>query len=158
MSRLGIGPLLASVSISYFLSTVTLSLYFAPAFHFFWLADTLRIGIAASFISVGIALYVAGVHAMLYAYRDGRLCTTGVFALCRHPIYSAWICFLVPGMSFWANSWLSFTTPLVMYALFRRLIRKEDRYLQERFGAEYLLYRKNTPELLPFGWVKRARG
>jgi len=158
MSRLGIGPLLASLSICYFLTTVALSLSYQPVFHLFGLSDTLRIGIATGFISLGIALYVAGVHAMLRAYRDNRLCTTGVFALCRHPIYAAWICFLVPGMAFFTNSWLSFTTPLVMYVLFRMLIRKEDRSLRERFGAEYLHYRKKTPELLPLGRVKKAKG
>ena len=157
MTRFGIGPLLAPLSISYFVATVALAIHFDPLFRLAGISTALRIGIGVICISVGIALYVAGVHSMLKAYNTDRLCTTGVFGICRHPIYSAWICFIVPGMAFWANSLLSFTTPLVMYVLFKVLIKKEDRYLKEKFGSEYQLYKEKTPELMPFGWLNKTQ-
>lgn len=157
MNRLGIGPRLAPLSISYFIATVVLSVYWKPLFNLVDIPDALRLGIGIAFITVGIVLYAAALRAMLKAYKADKLCTTGAFGICRHPIYSAWICFLVPGMAFLVNSLLSFTTPLVMYGLFKVLIPKEDQHLQKRFGAEYLRYRKITPELLPFGWLKRVK-
>lgn len=156
ISRLGIGPVFASLSICYFLATVAVTICYAPQYRIFLLSGASRNIISAIFILPGLALYVLGVRSMLKAYNADRLCTTGPFGICRNPIYSAWICFLVPGLAFLVNALLSFTTPLVMYVLFKMLIVKEDRYLQERFNAEYLRYKKTTPEILPLGWIKRA--
>lgn len=157
ISRLGIGPLFATLSISYFVVTVALSFHLRPLFAITALSSKTRFIIAAIFICPGLILYISGVKYMLTAYKEGRLCTTGPFGICRHPIYSAWILFLVPGLAFWANSLLSFTTLPVMYLLFKMLIKKEDRYLQATFGAEYRRYRQNTPEILPFGRTKTFR-
>ncbi len=157
MSRTGIGPTLASLSISYFVSTVALAIYFSPFLRLPVISKDLRITIGAAFIAMGIVLYITGVIFMLKAYNADKLCTSGAFALCRHPIYSAWICFIVPGLSFWANSLLSFTTPLVMYIIFKILIKKEDRYLMTKFDTDYILYKKNTPEILPLGWLKKTK-
>lgn len=155
LSRLGIGPVFATLSISYFVATVALTMYHPSMFCLLLIPDPVRIGGSAICIVAGLLLYGSGVAAMLQAYKADKLSTSGPFSICRHPIYSAWICFLVPGLAFWANSLLSFTTPMVMYFLFKWLIKKEDRYLEQRFGTEYLLYRQNTPEILPVGWFKR---
>ena len=157
MSRLGIGPSFAALSISYFVATVALTIHFAPVLRFVAISAPIRIGIGATSIFFGLLLYGSGVLAMLKAYKADKLCTTGAFSICRHPIYSAWICFLVPGAACLANSLISLSTPLVMYVLFKLLINKEDCYLEEKFGADYLQYRKNTPEILPVGWITRAK-
>ncbi|MDH3360555.1 MAG: isoprenylcysteine carboxylmethyltransferase family protein [Desulfobulbaceae bacterium] len=156
MGRLGIGPLFASISICYFVATFFVTVRFAPGFRIYLLSDFNRCIISAIFIATGLIFYGFGVKSMLTAYNADKLCTTGPFAICRHPIYSAWMCFLVPGLAFWTNTLPSFTTPVIMYLLFKMIIVKEDRYLKERFGTEYLRYRKNTPEILPLGWIKRA--
>lgn len=156
LSRLGIGPVFAALSISYFIATVALAIRFSPMFHLLLIPDTVRISCGVICLVAGLTLYGSGVFAMLQAYKQDRLSTSGPFKICRHPIYAAWIFFLVPGAAFVANSLLTFSTPLAMYFLFKWLIKKEDRYLEERFGAAYRRYRQSTPEIMPIGWLKRA--
>ena len=161
ISRLGIGPFFAGISICYYLATMAATTYLVPQWRINMPSPASRYILAAILILPGLSLYGLGVKNMLSAYKNDKLCTTGAFGICRHPIYSAWIFFLVPGLSLWVNSPLSFTTPPIMYILFKVLIKKEDRYLEERFAAEYLHYRKTTPEILPVGWftktAKKAR-
>ena len=73
----------------------------------------------------------------------------GAFALVRHPVYAAWIVFLLPGLGLLSRSWLLLVTPLVAYAVFKTLIAKEDDYLTERFGQPYLDYRARVREIIP---------
>ncbi len=70
-------------------------------------------------------------------------------SLVRHPIYSAWIVFIVPGLGLLSRSWPVLLTPLVAYAVFKLLIRREDEYLEQRFGDDYLRYRMQVNELIP---------
>jgi protein-S-isoprenylcysteine O-methyltransferase Ste14 len=79
--------------------------------------------------------------------------------LVRHPIYSAWIVFILPGIVLPTASWPLLLTPLFAYAAFKLLIRHEDDYLQERFGEAYLDYRNRVNELLliPIPWRRAKR-
>jgi len=73
------------------------------------------------------------------------------FNINHHPLYSAWVVFIVPGIIFLENSWIGMTTPVFMYLLLYRLVIKEENYLEQIFGSEYLAYKKKTPCILPLG-------
>lgn len=98
---------------------------------------------------IGVPMVVIAARAATVAYSGDELATTGIFGLVRHPIYSAWIVFLLPGLTLLTGSWPLFPTPLVAYAAFKMMIGKEDRYLEDRFGRAYLDYRAQVRELLP---------
>jgi protein-S-isoprenylcysteine O-methyltransferase Ste14 len=66
-----------------------------------------------------------------------------------HPIYSAWIVFLVPALALLSRSWPVLLTPFVAYAVFKLFIHREDEYPQKRFGGAYLAYRAQVNELIP---------
>jgi len=155
MTRFGIGPTLATLSILYCLATFTATKHFAPLFNIRILSANIRIAIGVALILIGTVFFVVAVCATTRAYNAGKLCTKGIFGLCRHPVYSAWIVFLVPAMAVLADSLLGLTAPFVMYVLLKILIPKEDRYLEEKFGAEYTSYKRNVPEVLPIGWIKK---
>ncbi|MFH1020806.1 MAG: isoprenylcysteine carboxylmethyltransferase family protein [Pseudomonadota bacterium] len=155
MTRFGIGPPLAAFSILYCLVMYAATRHFAPLFSMNALPPMIRTILGTAFISAGIAFFITALKALTQAYNCGILKKDGVFAACRHPIYSAWIVFIVPGMAFLTNSWLGLTAPIAMYGLFKVLIKKEENYLQEKFGAEFARYKKNVPELLPAGWLKK---
>ena len=84
------------------------------------------------------------------AYGEDDLATTGIFGLVRHPIYSAWIVFLIPGLAVLSRSWLLLPTPLAAYLVFKLRIWKEDAYLEDRFGQQYLDYRRHVNEIVPW--------
>jgi protein-S-isoprenylcysteine O-methyltransferase Ste14 len=48
-----------------------------------------------------------------------------------------------------------FFAPLLAYGLFRLLVGKEEKYLEERFGQAYLEYKARVPELVP--WPRTGR-
>jgi protein-S-isoprenylcysteine O-methyltransferase Ste14 len=114
------------------------------------------------FLSVGIALIAIGVPVLILAARTGmaaynsdKLATTGLFGVVRNPMYAAWIVFIIPGLVLLTRSWPLFLTPLVAYAVFKLLIRRENEYLEKRFGHAYREYRSEVNELFPW---PRKRG
>jgi len=106
-------------------------------------------------IGLGFSLWLAGVVTVMRAYNRDELVTTGPFALVRHPVYSAWITLIFPGLALWIRSWPMLLVPLLAYAIFRWLIHREDEYLEQRFGQSYREYRARVNEILP---VPRWRG
>jgi protein-S-isoprenylcysteine O-methyltransferase Ste14 len=98
---------------------------------------------------LGTALLVFAIASMTRGYSRDQLVTLGVFALCRHPWYAAWIVLIIPGITLLTRSWLLMITPLVAYTTFKLAIHEEDNYLRLRFGAAYLEYRATVTELIP---------
>ena len=94
-------------------------------------------------------MLAVSVRSVMGAYKEDQLATGGLLAIVRHPIYSAWIVFILPGLAFLSQSWPMLLTPLVAYAVFKVLIHREDEYLEERFGEAYLDYRARVNELIP---------
>jgi protein-S-isoprenylcysteine O-methyltransferase Ste14 len=75
-------------------------------------------------------MLVVAARALNRAYKRDELVSSGVFALARHPIYSAWIVLIAPGLALLSRSWLQLLTPLVAYAVFKLLIHQGDEYLE----------------------------
>lgn len=98
---------------------------------------------------LGIPMWLAAVVSAMRAYNGDQLRTSGVFGLCRHPVYAAWIVLLLPALTLLTRSWPLMLTPLVAYAVFKRLIHVEDEYLEERFGEAYRAYRARVHEVIP---------
>jgi len=42
------------------------------------------------------------------------------------------------------NSWLIFVNSLIFYLLYRTVTKREDEYLEEKFGGAYREYRKKV--------------
>ena len=102
---------------------------------------------------IGIPFFIISVFAINRAHNSGKLVTEGIYRCCRHPLYAAWVVFIVPGIVLLADSWIGLTIPLVMYVLLHILVKKEEIYLEERFGEEYVEYKKRVPAVLPIGWI-----
>jgi protein-S-isoprenylcysteine O-methyltransferase Ste14 len=105
--------------------------------------------LVAGVLLLGITLLVFAITSMTRGHSGGRLVTSGVFALCRHPLYAAWIVFIIPGITLLTRSWLLMITPLVAYTAFKLLIHEEDNHLRLRFGPAYLDYGNKVNELMP---------
>jgi protein-S-isoprenylcysteine O-methyltransferase Ste14 len=77
-----------------------------------------------------------------------RLVTTGIRSRVRHPVYLGHLCEMLA----WSVGtglvvcWLLTVFAIAMGAV---MIRMEDAELEERFGDEFLAYRKMVPAILP---------
>ncbi|MBN2496225.1 MAG: isoprenylcysteine carboxylmethyltransferase family protein [Deltaproteobacteria bacterium] len=151
MSRWGIGPVFAALSVAYGLVCMLLTYVFYPAFQMHVLPYRLMVAVGAALILVGLLFCVVSIVTVMRAYEGGRLVTGSVFACCRHPLYASWVVFIVPGIVFLFDSWIGLSAPVFMYALLRILVRKEEVYLEREFGAEYLEYKRRVPCIVPCG-------
>ena len=153
MTRWGIGPLFAFLSISYGLVIYVLT-GSNPVLKIDFIPYPILSTLGTILILIGIPFFLISVNSLHHAYSRNSLITTGIYRICRHPMYGAWIIFIVPGIALIARSLPGLTVPTVMYALLRILARKEEKYLKEKFGRQYLQYKRKTPFVLPIGWIK----
>ena len=75
--------------------------------------------------------------------------TSGIRGRIRHPVYLGHLCEMLA----WSlGSGLAVNFLLTMFAILTGtiMIRTEDAELEQRFGAEYVAYRRRVPAL--FGW------
>ena len=149
LSRWGIGPEIAVAALTYALvAGVATSRW--PGFCRIRLVPfVVPAVIAALLLMAGVPMLVVAARSVMKAYNRDQLVTSGVSALVRHPIYSAWIVFILPGLALLSRSWPMLLTPLVAYAVFKLRIHREDEYLVQRFGGAYLDYRARVNELIP---------
>ena len=138
-----------------------LGLYVAVAV-LIWLLPVLRFsaqrpswaGVAGwLLLLLSLALWVVAARATRAAYAAGRFPDSGLFALVRHPIYSAFILVQCPGLILWLWGWPALVLPFAAYALYRSAVRREEARLYEHFGPAYEVYRRAVPALVP--WPRR---
>jgi protein-S-isoprenylcysteine O-methyltransferase Ste14 len=110
-------------------------------------------GASIAILLVGIPFWFISAITLKKAYEAETLCTSGVFALCRNPIYAAWILFLVPGFVLFFRNPLLLAIPLVMYAVLRHVLPQEDAWLENKYGEAYRSYRTRVSRILP--WPRR---
>ena len=152
MSIWGIGIKYAIISITYLIIVILINHYTKPLFFINQLTQPTAIFAGIIFLLIGLPYYILSGKTIHKIYKEGKLCITGVYATCRHPIYSSWIFFNVPGIVIFFRSWLLLTVPIFMYLLLLILARKEEEYLRDTYGNEYLEYKKNTIFAFPKLW------
>lgn len=105
---------------------------------------------------VGVGLGLAGAVALSTALtptpvpKPGEsLRTSGVYAIVRHPLYTAVLTTAV-GFTVAVGSWWQVAVCGCLAAFFGLKSRWEDALLAQRFGAEWQTYRRSTPAIIPF--------
>ena len=69
---------------------------------------------------------------------------SGIFAYSRNPIYLAF-CIATLGSGLMLNSWwIIGITPVLAYLLQRLVINREESYLEQKFGEDYLAYQNRV--------------
>lgn len=154
MTRFGVGPEFSLLSAGCLIVATGLRLAWPDLFRIDFVPYKLLVTIGVVLIAIGLPFYIMAVMTVMKAFDAGRLCTHSVFRCCRHPVYASWVVFLVPGIVLLMNSWVGLIVPVVMYVLLRLLVRREEAYLEQRFGDEYRAYRDRVPAVAPLGWLR----
>lgn len=75
---------------------------------------------------------------------DTALITTGPYRYSRNPLYIVLTLVQVTA-AFWLNNlWVLLLTPASIIVISRYAIRREERYLEELFGQQYLEYKQRV--------------
>ena len=108
---------------------------------------------------IGIILVILGLLLHLWSFStlrswwaDDQLCTRGPFRQFRHPMYTAWITFICPGMALYLNSWFYLLWVSLLHLIWHRLVKKEEIIMTNEFGDTYKNYAKRTGRFFPKVW------
>ncbi|MGD8538507.1 MAG: isoprenylcysteine carboxylmethyltransferase family protein [Candidatus Aminicenantes bacterium] len=148
MTLIGVGLKFALISVVYTIIIINLHFMWTPHLSF-PIPRLLTLVLGVLLLIIGTPIYLTAGLTIHKYFHDGKLATTGIYAYFRHPIYGAWIVFIMPGIVLLLNSLIGLSIPIFMYVLFRILIVKEDKYLEERFGEEFIDYKNRVGEIFP---------
>jgi protein-S-isoprenylcysteine O-methyltransferase Ste14 len=107
---------------------------------------------------VGIGIVIMGLIIVIFTFRSfkkaethiepwkptTKIISTGIFARSRNPIYGSF-CVISIGIGLILNSYwilLSFIPSAIMVYVIA--IKKEEAYLEKKFGEEYMQYKKKV--------------
>ncbi len=157
LNYLGIGPKIGGPAIPLLAITIYFSLKYKSVFSIYTGDSKILIITGTILILTGLILYASTLPLLLKGLRETKLITYGAYALCKNPLYAAFILFLLPGIALLVNSWLILTVCVVGYLLFKINIKSEYIEMEKFFGDEYKKYSSATPELFPLSlknWLR----
>lgn len=140
---------MAFLGLLYFLSMTLVNYFFFPSLQFVVFSNRVNFLVGLVLVLSGIILIIKTVGTLLKYSDEGNLCKEGVYSFVRHPLYSAWIFLITPGIGIALWYILTLTTPIFIYTVFRALIENEERKLVNEFGDEYREYKKNVNSVFP---------
>lgn len=152
MSIFGIGPLLALLIMIYLVIMNFATKYIGDVILLEWIPNIVVYVISGLLLICGIPFLVASVITLLKEFSKDKLMTEGIYKIVRNPIYSSFICFIVPAFVILTKSLLIMSTPIFMYLVFKILIKKEENDLEQTFSQDYLKYKAKTNQIFPKFW------
>ncbi|MEW6619634.1 MAG: MBL fold metallo-hydrolase [bacterium] len=149
MTKWGVGPKFALISVIYGIIIFILHFVYYPSLTFEVISGSVNVILGIILLILGVPIFLIPAFTIDKYFYEGKLYKSGIYSFFRHPIYAAWIVFIVPGIVLIFGSLLGISIPLFMYLVFRILIVKEEKYLERKFGQDYLHYKKEVPCLFP---------
>lgn len=148
----GASPLVFIITILYAIPIIIVNSWFNPVFEITFIPYKILAAVAVLLLCVGIPLYVTTLKALKTAYKKKELITTGVFSVCRNPLFAQVMFLILPGIILFFNSWLLLTIPCFVYVMFRIFIHREEFLMEREFGQAYVEYKNDTPAIFPKIW------
>lgn len=113
------------------------------------LAQWVRVGALSAGILIGAAAVIASVSALPPDQRGRALCTRGIFAWLRHPLYAAFLSAFNFGLAIYLDHMVYLIWALALHPLWHLLIRHEEGLMLNEFGDEYRRYARTTGRFFP---------
>jgi len=98
---------------------------------------------------LGLGIHFRAACTLRTWWLEDRLCTAGPFRYFRHPMYAAWITFVIPGVALLLNSWVLLLLPVLLHPVWHWLVAREERLMERLFGETYLEYARRTGRFFP---------
>lgn len=149
LSFLGIGPKIAWITLPYLAITIALTYLYPAVFTFGRFLEFPLMVAGFTVMVIALVFYVSTVRLMLTGIRSNKLVTVGAYRLCRNPLYSVFLLFMIPALALLLNSWIILTVTIAGYIVFRKFIYLEEEQLERLFGDEYRNYRNTTSLICP---------
>ena len=115
-----------------------------------------RIILGLELMAVGLALIFVARRTFLAAGTNVEpwkpsmaIVTTGVFAWLRNPMYVGGTAFLLGLAILLASDWMVVMTVVLALILHFGVVKREERYLEAKFGEPYRKYMQTVPR---YGW------
>ncbi len=122
--------------------------YFFPtgfgAFHLQWFVGVVIIAVSVLIIIISGLSFKQAKTTIEPWKPTSSIISTGVFRYSRNPIYLAFCVFQFGTAFLLDNLWVLTGLPLSMLLLFLVAIRKEENYLETKFGKDYLDYQSRV--------------
>jgi protein-S-isoprenylcysteine O-methyltransferase Ste14 len=150
MTLFGCGPKLALICLPYVILSLIVMYRYPEFFDLRFLDFPYIRVIGFIWMSLGIIYWMYSAVFFLKYFKPGSLLTKGPFALCRNPIYSSLIVFVIPSLALVFHSGLIFSISCVLYLGFKISIHGETIILRRIFGEEYEIYERSVNEIIPF--------
>ena len=97
----------------------------------------------------GFGIFLKGWRQLYKAHQENRLATGGLYSLVRHPQYTGlFIALFGEGVVHWPTLFSVGLFPIIVIVYYR-LARKEEQKTIEKFGDEYIEYKKHVPMFIP---------
>ena len=140
MKITGVAPHIAVPTFIYLIITAIISYLTKPFFSIIENDSVVLIYLGVALILPGVIMVAACGRRLLKSFDKNILMTDGLYKIFRDPMYVAYLLFVIPGICLLFNSWLVITTVILNYVLYSTFIKKEHKYLEEKFGVEYKNY------------------
>lgn len=150
----GVGPLYVIVC-----AVITVVGIIPDCFGILSMGEIANLFLKIVFYVLGIILIVSGIVMWLFAVvigkvdkdiESGKLKTTGIYAVVRNPVYSAFLFVFTGILLFFTNLYLLVLPVLYYIYMTVLMICTEEKWLKEKFGTEYVMYCKKVNRCLPW--------
>ena len=101
---------------------------------------------------IGLGLLFWSLWTLRNWWVKDELCTMGPFKWFRHPMYAAWITFIVPAAALYLDSWILLFFVVLIHLIWHRLVTREEKMMLETFQDEYRAYAARTGRFFPRIW------
>ena len=148
----GVGPYLIGAMLIVSLVAITLSFNKIIPVYSYESLNWLLIILAVVLVIDGVFLWLAALRISKIDERikNGQLVTDGVYALVRHPIYSAWLQ-ISTALVLFSQNLILLVLPIIFWIFLTiAMIKTEEKWLLEKFGNDYVLYCQTTNRFIPF--------
>ena len=108
------------------------------------------------FLIAGLALNFISMIKIIPAFKEGKLLTEGAFKFSRNPTYASLIFFTIPSLSFLFDTFTLLLCTIIVFIIFKICIKREETFLEVKFGDEFRMYKKNTGQLFPKIFKKKT--
>ena len=140
MKITGVAPKIAVPTLLYIILAVVMDSLTKPLFTITQNNYSILVVIGVLLILIGVVLVSIVGRELVKSYKSTVLMTSGLYKVFRNPMYTAYLIFIMPGISILFNSWLVLSSVILNFILFQVFIKEEYKYLEKTFGEEYKRY------------------